>query len=123
MDRPLCKCHGEPMYRSGFRGDSQRWACPVRKREWASSWRARNPEKVQEFRRRDVEEGRHRERSRLWRERNPEKHRESSRLWAAANPEKRRELNARRLMVGGMYLGMCGFTKTEREAILDGSSK
>ena len=30
--------------------------------------------------------------------------------------------NARRLLVGDMYLGMCGFTVSETEAILDGST-
>ena len=30
--------------------------------------------------------------------------------------------NARRIMAGGMYLGTCGFSVSETEAILDGST-
>lgn len=33
------------------------------------------------------------------------------------------EWNRKRLRAGRMYLGVCGFTKTETEAMLDGSSK
>ena len=59
---------------------------------------------------------------RRYREKNPEKERERHRRYREKNPEKERESNARRIRIGGMYLGRCGFTKTEREEILNGTS-
>lgn len=32
-DRPLCKCHGEPMHRDGFKNGKQTWRCSVKNRE------------------------------------------------------------------------------------------
>ena len=59
------------------------------------------------------------------------KNREVVHLWRQENPEKVREINLRsnsrnnprRIRCGDMYLGMCGFTQTEREAMLSGASE
>lgn len=33
MERPTCKCHGEPMTSSGVREGRRRWRCAVRNRD------------------------------------------------------------------------------------------
>jgi hypothetical protein len=48
------------------------------------------------------------------------KERERSRRWREANPEKVQEINARRMFVCGMYTGSYGFTQREREAMVGG---
>lgn len=48
--------------------------------------------------------------------------REPRRRWRDANREKISQNNMRRIRVGGLYLGMCGFTDKERKALLNGPS-
>lgn len=65
---------------------------------------------------------RRREVTRRYREKNRAKLAQAMRRWRAENPDEKREENARRLFAGRMYLGTCGFTKAETEAMLDGTS-
>jgi hypothetical protein len=46
-----------------------------------------------------------RERSQRWYEANRERKLESVRRWREANPDKVRDLNARRIWIGGEYVG------------------
>jgi len=110
-DPPVCDCHGEP----------QRWNTDRRKKT-GGQWRCSVKER--EYRRRHYEENRDKELAaiRRWRDENPDKERESNRRWREANPDKRRESNARRLRVGGMYLGMVGFTQQERKEMIHGKA-
>ena len=95
------------MFRDGHRnGQQQIFGCAVLKRERNRRWYEENPEY-----------------QRRYREENREKSREYSRRWRRENPEKKQESNAKRIQIGATYLGMCGFTKTEREAMLSGTSK
>lgn len=94
-DRPMCKCHSEPMVLSGggvFR-------CAVRRRESNRRWRAKSFEQ-----RRDAEN-------------------ERNRRWRADNRDKVSESNAKRVRVGEMYLGRLGFTVSEREEMLRGETE
>ncbi len=92
---PLCECHSELMLwgRDSRKSRGGYWLCRIKARE----------------------------NSRRWYEANPEKAREKSRRWREANPEEVREYNAKRLYASGMYLGMVGFTKKEREVMLNGA--
>ena len=62
------------------------------------------------------------ENTRQWRNDNPERAREMSRRhsrrWRMDNPEKKARSNARRLRVGGIYLGMIGFTEAETKEMV-----
>ena len=42
--RPSCKCHDEPMYRSGIRNGVQKWRCAVKTNAHARRRHAENPE-------------------------------------------------------------------------------
>lgn len=109
MDRPLCKCHDEPMHKQGFSPDGrQKWTCSRKSHLRTQKWLSANRES-------------HKEMVRRWAERNPDRQRAADRRWRANNPEKVREINARRLYVGGLYLGTAAFTKAEREEMLNGA--
>lgn len=45
-DRPLCKCHGEPMYRDGSRNGEQEWCCAAKSNERGRRFREANRDKV-----------------------------------------------------------------------------
>lgn len=94
----MCDCHGEPKYWSADRSREAggQWRCVVRRRE---SWRRyhRTPESraVIEARYRQSEKGR----------------------------ETKADNNARRMFVGRVYVGTCGFTQAEREEMIRGATK
>ena len=52
----------------------------------------------------------------------PDRYAKYSRQRHQKFPELTQENNQRRIYVGSIYLGRCGFTQTEREAILSGTS-
>lgn len=82
-ERPLCECHGEPMYwhkRADCRAGGC-WECAVKIRERVRRWREENRE-------------RHREAARRWSEQNRVRARENARRWYADNHE--RALEAKR---------------------------
>jgi hypothetical protein len=62
-----------------------------------------------------------------WKETHPEQHhaakRRGSVVYRKKHPDKITAMNARRLVVGGMYLGMIGMTETELRGIQNGSSE
>lgn len=94
-ERPIHRC-GHPMNLLYVRNGRQRWQC--------MRVSCLPPEKVEQIRE--------------WRKaRNRERY--------ATDPEYRERClrsNERRFFVGGMYLGMSGFTNREREEILNGST-
>ena len=56
LERPLCKCHGEPMVKNGAATGRQTWRCAEgRRRAWASHY-ARNGEKERERGRKNYDE-------------------------------------------------------------------
>ena len=73
-DRPVCECHGEPMYKSGRGG----WRCAVMSRAYYEA----NLEREREY-------------QRAYREANRESRIEYSRAWREANREKIAEYESR----------------------------
>lgn len=134
LERPQCECHGKTM---GWQKDPKmipggRWIC-------AETYRSRQRKYFKENRETK------RERDRLYYAANREKIKarvrayrrdnyervlvadrrrapDRSRRWRMANPEKVALINSRRVFAGKAYLGTCGFTQTEVEAMLNGAS-
>ena len=92
-ERPLCKCHGEPMFRAGTYGaGKQRWRCRLTASSPAA-WKRKNPEKVRVHRRRHY----------------------------LAHAEEERARNAQQIRSCGMYLGRVGFTEREVKEMVNGT--
>jgi hypothetical protein len=47
-DRPLCKCHNEPMTRNGRRNGHDRWRCGVKDRARGNDERRRTTKKARQ---------------------------------------------------------------------------
>jgi hypothetical protein len=97
MDRPLCKCHGEPVYSNGAcavngraRALARYAADPKKAAARKAELRAMNPDRVKEIARASYYKNREKRcaTSRSWYDNNRERAIEATREWRAANPEK-----------------------------------
>ncbi len=131
-ERPLCKCHGEPMHKNGFRNGKRHWRCSVAHLASSVKWNQAHPEQVREAVRKYSKTQKGRERTRRYRQsekgiamvragnrryRQSERGKETARLAHQFS-------NPRRLRVGNMYLGMVGLTQHEmKELTQDGNTE